>query len=265
MTSAPSSTSSRRTSRHSAEVGDIPDRASAPLPDPLVAEGRLSLDDQVTKLLPEASIDEWITVRHLLTHTSGIDGDIFTDTGRGDDCVSKYVALLGDVDHLFAPGEAYSYCNAGFVLLGRLIEVLDERSWDESLHARLIMPLGLRETVTLPEEAILRRAAVGHLADGTTVSTWQLPRSLTFPFHLGFTPLVLGFAPSSWGSPPCLGVRPLVLGFAPLSWGSPPCLGVHPLVLGFTHCCANGGTPRRGGKHTEHPRRAPSGGLRPVD
>jgi CubicO group peptidase (beta-lactamase class C family) len=33
-------------------------------------------------------------VRHLLTHTSGIDGDVFTDTGRGDDCVERYVGLL---------------------------------------------------------------------------------------------------------------------------------------------------------------------------
>ncbi|TDU87411.1 CubicO group peptidase (beta-lactamase class C family) [Kribbella voronezhensis] len=144
----------------------------------LAAEGRLSLDDQVLQLLPEASIDERITVRHLLTHTSGLDGDVFTDTGRGDDCVAKYVALLADVDQLFEPGTAYSYCNAGFVLLGRIIEVLDDRSWDESLHARITTPLDLHSTVTLPEEAILRRAAVGHLADGTPVSTWQLPRSL---------------------------------------------------------------------------------------
>jgi CubicO group peptidase (beta-lactamase class C family) len=144
----------------------------------LAAEGRLSLDDQATKLLPAAPIDERITIRHLLTHSSGLDGDVFTDTGRGDDCVAKYVELLGDVDQLFAPGTAYSYCNAGFVILGRLIEVLDERTWDASLRARLIEPLGLRSTVTLPEEAILHRAAVGHLADGTPVSTWQLPRSL---------------------------------------------------------------------------------------
>jgi len=160
------------------QLGSISKPWTATMIIQLVAEGRLSLDDQVTKLLPEAPIDERITVRHLLTHSSGIDGDVFTDTGRGDDCVTKYVALLGEVDQLFAPGEGYSYCNAGFVLLGRIIEVLDDRSWDESLHARLTTPLGLRSTVTLPEEAILRRAAVGHLSDGTTVSTWQLPRSL---------------------------------------------------------------------------------------
>src|SRR5439155_18487277 len=61
----------------------------------------------------------------------------------------------------------------------RLIEVLDGRTWDESLKARMVEPLGLTHTVTLPEEAILERAAVGHLAtDGSRVKTWQLPRSI---------------------------------------------------------------------------------------
>ena len=144
----------------------------------LAAEGRLDLDDAVVKLLPEAPIDPRITVRHLLTHQSGIDGDLFTDTGRGDDCLTRYVALLGAVDQLFEPGTAYSYCNAGFVVLGRIIEVLDGRSWDESLRVRLIEPLGLQATVTLPEEAILHRNALGHTADGAPVKTWQLPRSI---------------------------------------------------------------------------------------
>ncbi|MFF1820324.1 serine hydrolase domain-containing protein [Kribbella sp. NPDC058245] len=145
----------------------------------LAEEGRLDLDDAAVKLLPEAPIDRRITVRHLLTHTSGIDGDVFTDTGRGDDCVERYVALLADVELLFEPGTAYSYCNAGFVVLGRIIEVLDNRTWDASLRARIIDPLGLTQTVTLPEEAILHRAAVGHLdTDSSRVKHWQLPRSL---------------------------------------------------------------------------------------
>lgn len=161
------------------QIGSISKPWTATMIVQLAAEGRLRLDDPVVKLLPEAPIDARVTIRHLLTHSSGIDGDVFTDTGRGDDCVERYVGLLGDVDLLFEPGTAYSYCNAGFVLLGRIIEVLDERTWDESLRHRLIEPLGLTRTVTLPEEAILHRAALGHLAaDGSPVKTWQLPRSL---------------------------------------------------------------------------------------
>ncbi|GAA1509736.1 serine hydrolase domain-containing protein [Kribbella lupini] len=161
------------------QIGSVTKPWTATMIVQLAAEGRLALDDAVVELLPEASIDQRITVRQLLTHTSGIDGDVFTDTGRGDDCVERYVALLADVPQLFEPGTAYSYCNAGFVLLGRIVEVLDGRTWDASLRARLVEPLGLTATVTLPEEAILHRAAVGHVAgDGSVVSTWQLPRSI---------------------------------------------------------------------------------------
>ncbi|TDW23764.1 serine hydrolase domain-containing protein [Kribbella kalugense] len=161
------------------QIGSVSKPWTASVIVQLAAEDRLRLDDPAVKLLPEAPIDPRITVRHLLTHTSGIDGDLFTDTGRGDDCLERYVALLADVDQLFEPGTAYSYCNAGFVVLGRIIEVLDGRTWDESLRARLVGPLGLTHTVTLPEEAILYRAARGHTAEGSTpVGTWQLPRSI---------------------------------------------------------------------------------------
>jgi CubicO group peptidase (beta-lactamase class C family) len=160
------------------QIGSITKTWTATLIAQLVAEGKLQLDDAVVKLLPEAPIDARITVRHLLSHQSGIDGDLFTNTGRGDDCLERYVALLADVDQLFEPGTAYSYCNAGFVLLGRLIEVLDNRSWDASLQARLIEPLGLSQTTTLPEQAILHRNALGHTADGVPVKTWNLPRSI---------------------------------------------------------------------------------------
>lgn len=160
------------------QIGSVSKPWTATMIVQLAAEGRLGLDDAVVKLLPEAPIDPRITVRQLLTHQSGIDGDLFTDTGRGDDCLTRYVALLGGVDQLFEPGTAYSYCNAGFVLLGRLIEVLDGRSWDESLKARLVEPLRLQATMTLPEEAILHRNALGHTTEGEPVKTWNLPRSI---------------------------------------------------------------------------------------
>ena len=80
-------------------------------------------------------IRDQVTVAHLLTHTSAIDGDIFTDTGRGDDCLARYVGLLDRAPSAFPPGGAYSYCNSGWVLFGRMIEVLDGRWWDDWLTA----------------------------------------------------------------------------------------------------------------------------------
>jgi CubicO group peptidase (beta-lactamase class C family) len=152
----------------------------------LVDEGRLSLDSTVAEVLPGVRLGRedasaQIRIRHLLTHTSGIDGDIFTDTGRGDDCVARYVDGLAEAPLVFPPGAAYSYCNSGFVLLGRIIEVLDGREWDVSLHERLTGPLGLAQTVTLPEEAIVHRVATGHREhpnQDQPVSVWGLPRSV---------------------------------------------------------------------------------------
>ena len=138
------------------QVGSITKPWTATMIMQLIDAGLLSLDTTVAQALPglrlgAADLAEQVTVAHLLTHTSGIDGDIFTDTGRGDDCVERYVGLLERARSAFPPGGAYSYCNSGWVVLGRIIEVLDGRSWDESLRERLCGPLELTQTVTLPK------------------------------------------------------------------------------------------------------------------
>lgn len=164
------------------QIGSITKTWTATMIAQLIDEGRLGLDSTVADVLPGVRLGQpdragVITVEHLLTHSSGLDGDVFTDTGRGDDAIELYVASLSDVVVVHEPGLAYSYCNAGFVLLGRMIEVLDDRTWDSSLRARLAMPLGLHHVCTLPEEALLRRAAVGHQG-GEPVHQWGLPRAL---------------------------------------------------------------------------------------
>jgi len=152
----------------------------------LVDEGKLSLDTPVVEVLPEfgtpdPEVTKAVTVRHLLTHSSGLDGDLFTDTGRGDDCVEKYVAVLTEAGQNHPVGATFSYCNAGFIVAGRIIEVLTDKTWDAALRERIIEPLGLTATVTLPEEAIVHRAAVGHLGDPGTEPRpsphWVLPRN----------------------------------------------------------------------------------------
>jgi CubicO group peptidase (beta-lactamase class C family) len=165
------------------QVGSITKIWTATMIMQLADEGQLSLDTTVAEVLPDArlgagDVGGQVTIRNLLTHTSGLDGDVFTDTGRGDDCVERYIGLLAETPSVFSPGAAYSYCNSGFVVLGRIIEVLDGQSWDESLRERLISPLALTRTVTLPEEAILHRAAVGHRRGGTPVDVWNLPRGV---------------------------------------------------------------------------------------
>ncbi|MEU7182051.1 serine hydrolase domain-containing protein [Streptomyces celluloflavus] len=149
----------------------------------LVDEGLLDLDAPIVSVLPELrladeSLTQGVTLRHLLTHTSGIDGDIFTDTGRGDDCLEKFTALLADVAPNHPVDATMSYCNAGFTLLGRVLEYVTGVQWDELMRERLFRPLGLTHTVTLPEEALRFRAALGHLGEPPAPSPqWGLMRS----------------------------------------------------------------------------------------
>ncbi|WP_353114529.1 serine hydrolase [Microbacterium sp.] len=153
----------------------------------LVDDGLLDLDEPVVTYVPEfRSSDEevtrTVTMRHLLSHTSGIDGDVFTDTGRGDDCLEKYVALLDGVTQNHPLGATMSYCNAGFVLAGRVIEKLTGTTWDQAMRDLLYTPLGLTHSTTLPEETITFRAATGHIGaddDGPVLApAWMLPRSM---------------------------------------------------------------------------------------
>ena len=164
------------------QIGSITKVWTATMIMQLIEERRLTLETTIVDVLPGARIGaadlgRALTIRHLLTHTSGLDGDIFTDTGRGDDCIKRYVDELANATSVYPVGAAYSYCNSGYVLAGRVIEQLDGRPWDESLRDRLVGPLGLAKTVTLPEEAILHRAAIGH-RQGDPAQTWGLPRSV---------------------------------------------------------------------------------------
>src|SRR4029079_15118955 len=115
--------------------------------------------------LADPDVTKRVTMRHLLTHTSGIDGDVFTDTGRGDDCLERYVALLVDQTQNHPLEATWSYCNAGFSVAGRVIEKLTGGTWDAAVRDRIVAKLGLPHTGPLPEEALLHRAAVGHVGE----------------------------------------------------------------------------------------------------
>ncbi|WP_203416496.1 serine hydrolase domain-containing protein [Jiangella ureilytica] len=168
------------------QIGSVSKVWTASLAMALVDGGKLDLDEPVVSYLPELVLVDHemtarVTMRHLLTHTSGIDGDFFHDTGRGDDCVEQYVAALATVPANHPLGATWSYCNAGYILAGRVIEKLTGQVWDAALRDVLVTPLGLDHTVTLPEEALLHRAAVGHVHEGDEpprrAQVWVLPRS----------------------------------------------------------------------------------------
>ncbi|MGH3296968.1 MAG: serine hydrolase domain-containing protein [Trebonia sp.] len=170
------------------QIGSITKTWTATLVMQLADEGLLDLEASVVTYLPDFGLADGeaartMTVRQLLCHTAGFEGDIFTDTGNNDDCVQKYVETLKTDPQLFAPGEMFSYNNAGYCVLGRIIEVLRGKPWDQALREHLGTPLGLTHTATDANSAILFRAAVGHLPnpdpDGLPVPApmWSLVKS----------------------------------------------------------------------------------------
>ena len=169
------------------EIGSITKVWTTSLVMQLVEEGRVELDAPVRRYLPELALAdraaaEAITVRMLLTHTSGIEGDFFQPAGRGDDAVERYVLACAALPQLHPPGRLWSYCNSGFVLAGRIVEKLRGCSWDEALRRHLLAPLGTEGMGTFPEEALRFRAAVGHFlhpktGDVVMAPLWPEPRA----------------------------------------------------------------------------------------
>jgi len=149
--------------------------------------GELELDAPVRGYLPEfriadAEATEAITIRHLLTHTSGIEGDHFEDFGRGDDAIDRYLESVAKIGLIHDVGALFSYCNTGWVVAGRVLETLRGQRYRNILKESLLPVLGMTQTTTAPEETILHAAAVGHVDDGSgelrATSVYALPASM---------------------------------------------------------------------------------------
>lgn len=154
-----------------------------------VEDGALDLDAPLQTYLPDFSLEreEWakrVTPRHLLTHTGGWDGDYLLANpagGRGDDALQRVVEAMPRVPVLTPPGTLYHYNNTGFSLAGRLLEVLTEATYEDSIRELVFEPLGLESSLFLPEQVITRRFAVGHTHTSPTeiavAEEWALHRS----------------------------------------------------------------------------------------
>jgi CubicO group peptidase (beta-lactamase class C family) len=175
----------------------------------LVDDGLLDLDTPVRRYLPDLRFADTeatntVTARQLLDHTAGIDGDRLDETGatfgRGDDALQRYVESLADLPQMLPPGRLWSYCNAGYMVLGRLVEVLRGMSFEQALAERLLQPAGLADTFWFPEQVVTRNVAAGHLPgpDGSlSVSPiWALGRAGAPAGAVPYTTMrdLLGFA-----------------------------------------------------------------------
>jgi len=117
----------------------------------LAEDGRLRLDDPIKRYFPALpAAANGITIRHLLTHTSGLIDyeDVMdpADTRQVHD--ADVLTLLQSQDHThFAPGTSYRYSNSGYALLALIVERASGQRYAQFLHERIFQPLGMRDTV----------------------------------------------------------------------------------------------------------------------
>ena len=150
----------------------------------LLDEGKLDLDVPVRKYLTDfrvasAEASERITVRQLLCHASGIDGDFLLDTTRGEDRIARLIEAGRDLRQLHEPGHGFSYCNFGFAVIGRIFEVIDQTDFDTVWQTRISERLNTPTLLTLTREALRYRVAVGHQSS---------EKGLIVPRHLFLCP-----------------------------------------------------------------------------
>jgi CubicO group peptidase (beta-lactamase class C family) len=145
-------------------IGSATKAFTASLAMQLVSDGALELDDPVLELLPPGPCRDVlgdVTLRQLLTHTSGLEDDPVAAEGPCGS-PSRYVGACTR-ELLFPPGRHFSYANAGYVVVGHLVERAMEQSWTEGVRSFLLDPLDARGTFFLSERPEPGEVAGGHV------------------------------------------------------------------------------------------------------
>lgn len=173
------------------QIGSISKTLVGVIAAQLEAEGALDIDAPVAPLLEGLGrLDPRITMRHLLTHGSGIDAQYMIGrahellANHADDSIQASIRHYAEDELMFAPGTDFSYSGPGFMVAGAVVERITGQAWADVLQERVLDPAGMDRTFTTADRAITHRVAAPHdIADGRARVTrdegwqpgWQLP------------------------------------------------------------------------------------------
>jgi CubicO group peptidase (beta-lactamase class C family) len=155
----------------------------------LVDEGLLDLDLPIAAYLPavvlrDATARTTLTMRHLLSHTGGIDCEFPTDVqqfGSNDDALPAMIEHYDALRQWTQPGELWSYCNTGFWLAGATIAAITGMPFERAMRERVFAPLGLERACYAAEEAIVHPVALGHNPVSAEGTEHALVKSFAYP------------------------------------------------------------------------------------
>lgn len=155
----------------------------------LMEQGKLSLQDEITKFIPDYPTQAYkITIEHLLTHTSGIKSytnvpefqkNIRTDM-KPDEVINSFKNLPME----FAPGTKWEYNNSGYFLLGYIIEKVSGMTYPEYLDKNFFKPLGMTNTLYGSDSKIVKNRASGYQPDGEGIKNADM-MSMSLPYAAG--------------------------------------------------------------------------------
>ncbi|WP_303315222.1 serine hydrolase [Flavivirga abyssicola] len=150
-------------------LGSITKQFTAMLILQLAADGKLDLQEPITKYLPDYPKEngDKITTHHLLTHTSGIPNytsfpKFFQEESRNPYTPDAFVKKFADKALDFSPGEKFSYSNSGYFLLGVIVEKLSGKTYEQMLHDKIFTPLNMNESGYDNHGDILKNRATGY-------------------------------------------------------------------------------------------------------
>src|SRR5690242_7146795 len=148
------------------EIGSITKQFTAAAILQLQEAGKLHLDDKLSTYLPSAPHASEVTLRQLLSHTSGMPEYLdAVDAAKAIDKPASFDKLMSYIAGKpldFPPGSHWSYSNTGYILAGRVIEVVSHESYRHYVQTHLLDRAGMTHTFTVAEEGTLPKMAVGY-------------------------------------------------------------------------------------------------------
>lgn len=155
----------------------------------LMEQGKLGLQDEITKFIPDYPTQgSKITIEHLLTHTSGIrDYASIKDTARRgtvDFTTTEMIDYFKNQPMRFAPGARWEYSNSGYFLLGYIIEKITGKTYRQYLEEQIFRPLGMTSSLYASDTRIVKNRADGYTKNNKGIENAPY-LSLTHPYAAG--------------------------------------------------------------------------------
>jgi CubicO group peptidase (beta-lactamase class C family) len=171
-------------------IGSITKQFTAMLVTQLVEKGKLKLDNTISDFVPDfpQDIGKRITVEMLLNHTSGLpfpEGiEKYYYASRKEDYLQEFLKQLSEEGLRFEPGKGYGYSNAGYFILGLIIERVTGKSYEAVLTEQILKPLGMTNTGCDRKGLVLDNEALSYQKLSDRYITWN--------DELSYDPAVLG-------------------------------------------------------------------------